>query len=410
MLQMYLLMLLTKCIYSCYSQNVYAKDFLTANKKINTSQTSIPSHSVFNMSETRFMEKVYYDPAHPGSLSGVERLHKGVQEEMGKTVPRENVKTFLQGQDAYTLHKPARIHFPRNRVFAPRPLNQFQADLCDMQALSEHNDGYNYLLTVIDIFSKKAYVRALKRKSAAEVVKAFESIFESSQTPEKIQTDAGKEFFNKSFEALMRKHNIVHFSTASHLKASVIERFNRTLKGRMWRYFTANNTLRYTDVLQDLVKSYNHSYHSSIKMKPAEVTSENTFKVFQNLYGKSENRRKVETKMNFKKGDLVRISKLRGVFDKKYEQSFTNEVFTVSERIPRDPPVYKLKDYDGEPIQGSFYEPELQKVTMGEDRLFHVEKILKHRVVRGEKQVFVSWKNWPEKFNSWIKAADLKNV
>ncbi|TWW54775.1 hypothetical protein D4764_0109570 [Takifugu flavidus] len=71
--------------------------------------------------------------------------------------------------------------------------------------------------------------------------------------------------------------------------------------------------------------------------------------------------------MNFKKGDLVRISKLRGVFDKKYEQSFTNEVFTVSERIPRDPPVYKLKDYDGEPIQGSFYEPELQK----EDAYFY---------------------------------------
>lgn len=378
--------------------------------KINNLYNVFFSHLVFNMSEKRFMKKVYYDPSHPGSFGGVERLRKSVQDETCERVGVENVKDFLSEQDAYTLHKPARVHFIRNRVFVPRPLNQFQADLCDMQALSEYNDGYNYLLTVIDVFSKKAYVRALKRKTAVEVVKAFESIFEESQTPVKIQTDAGKEFFNKAFKVLMKKHNIVHFSTASDLKASVIERFNRTLKSRMWRYFTANNTMRYIDVLQDLLKSYNHSYHSSIKMKPMQVTSENAFQVFQNLYGTSSATQRSELKMNFKKGDQVRISKVRGVFDKKYEQSFTGEVFTVHECIPREPPVYKLKDYDGEIIQGSFYEAELQKVKMCKDKVYAVEEILKRRTVRGEEQAFVRWKNWPEKFNSWIKVSALKNI
>ena len=114
--------------------------------------------------------------------------------------------------------------------------------------------------------------------------------------------------------------------------------------------------------------------------------------------------------MKFKKGDLVRLSKVRGVFDKKYEQSFTDEVFTVEACIPRTPPVYKLQDYDGEPIKGSFYEAKLQKVNMAKDRVYHVEEMLKQRTVKGRKQVFVRRKNWPEKFNSWVKASEIINV
>ncbi|KAF7650867.1 hypothetical protein LDENG_00119490 [Lucifuga dentata] len=149
-----------------------------------------------------------------------------------------------------------------------------------MQALAEHNDGFNYLLMVIDVLSKKAYVHVLKRKMAGELVRAFESVFKDSQTLEKLRTDASKEFFNKSFQSLMKKHGIIHFATASNLKASVIERFNQTLKIRMWRYFMANNTRRYLNVLQDLVKSYNHNYHTSIKMAPMQVTSKNASQVF----------------------------------------------------------------------------------------------------------------------------------
>lgn len=356
------------------------------------------------------MKKVYYNPSNPGSLGGIERLRRAMQDETGNKVAVEKVKDFLSGEDTYTLHKPARINFPRNRVFVTRPLKQFQADLCDMQALARENDGYNYLLTVIDIFSKRAYVRVLRRKTAAEVVKAFESVFEESRIPKKLQTDAGKEFFNKKFKVLMEKHGIKHFATASEAKASVVERFNRTLKTRMWRYFTANNTRRYVDVLQNLARSYNHSYHTSIKMSPMEVTSENAFQVFQNLYSVKSNRYCKDSVTTFKQGDLVRISKVRGVFDKKYEQSFTDEVFTVYERIPRSPPVYKLKDLDGEPIQGSFYAEELQKVKIYNDKMYQVEKILKRRTVKGVKQVFVSWKNWPEKFNSWIRSDELRNI
>lgn len=156
-------------------------------------------------------------------------------------------------------------------------------------------------------FSKQAYARPLKKKTRVEVSKAFESILKDSRNPEKLQTDAGKEFFNKTFERLMTKQGINHFATASDLKASVVERFNRTLKMRMWRFFTATNTRRYLDVLQKLLESYNNSYHKSIKMTPMQVTSENTSQVFENLYGTFPIRRKNDLKMKFNVGDLVRI-------------------------------------------------------------------------------------------------------
>lgn len=361
------------------------------------------------MAEIKLLKNAYYNPTHPSSFGGVGRLRRGVQDETGEKVAIKKVQDFLTEQDAYTLHKPVRINFPRNRVFVTRPLKQFQSDLCDMKNLTKQNDGYNYLLTVIDIFSKRAYVRPLKRKTAAEVVRAFESVFKDSQIPKKLQTDAGTEFFNKNFKALMKKYGIVHFATASETKASVVERFNRTLKARMWRYFTANNTHRYIDVLQDLVRSYNHSYHSSIKMTPMEVNEKNAFQVFQNLYGTSNSYCKPSSS-KFKEGDLVRVSRVRGMFEKRYEQSFTDEVFTVTQKIPRSPPVYKLKDFDNEPIEGSFYAHELQLVKLCKDKLYQVEKILKRRTVEGVKQVFVRWKNWPEKFNSWIRQDALKDI
>jgi transposase-like protein len=355
----------------------------------------------------QLLKNIYYNPSNPGSYGGKERLQRAIVEETGSLLSDAKVNEWLSEQDAYTLHKPVRKHFPRNRVFSTHPLSQFQADLCDMQSLADKNDGNRYMLTVIDIFSKLAYVRVLKNKSGAEVTRAFESILKAGGAPKKVQTDGGKEFFNKTFQKLMNKYNIVHFATGSDLKASVVERFNRTLKERMWRYFTAHNTNRYTDIVQDLVNGYNHSYHKTIRMKPSEVSSENSFQVFKNMYGLFPLRRKKKMTFKFLVGDLVRISKLRGVFDKKYEQGFSSELFTVTECLPRIPPVYKLKDYDGDLIEGSFYEKELQKVQLGKDKVFHVEEILDQKREKGKKWLLVRWKNWPQKFNSWVLEQDV---
>ena len=143
--------------------------------------------------------------------------------------------------------------------------------MVDPQNLSRYNKGYKYLLTCIDIFSKYAFVLPLKTKQGQELVQAFQKILSTGRKPTKLQTDQGTEFLNRVFQKFLRDNNIDFFTVNSGLKASVVERFNRTFKNKMYKYFTAKNTLTYINVLQ-LVSSYNNTYHRSIKLKPSQVT------------------------------------------------------------------------------------------------------------------------------------------
>nr|DAC81401.1 TPA_asm: integrase [Pimephales minnow adintovirus] len=357
---------------------------------------------------SELMKKAYYTPSNPGSLGGKKRLKDAVLKDSGVRLSDKQVSEWLAGEDAYTLHKTAPIKYKRNRVVVYGIDTQFQADLVDMIAYAKDNDGHKYLLTCIDVFSEHAWSRVLKNKSGVEVTKAFESILKEGRVPQKLQTDKGKEFFNKHFQNLMKKHEINHFATATDLKASVVERFNRTLKSRMWRFLTATNSRRYIDVLQDIMQGYNSSYHRSIRMRPLDVSRDNEGQVFQNLYGTAKNTEKPDFK--FKVGDVVRISKVRGPFTKGYEQNYTEEFFTVSSRIPRQPPVYRLRDYDGEALDGVFYGKELQKIIVSKNKSFKVEKILGQKKQGKSTLVLVKWLGWPSKFNSYVDKKTLVDL
>ena len=124
----------------------------------------------------------------------------------------------------------------------------------------------------------------LKTKPGQELVKAFRSILSSGRKPLKLQTDKGTEFLNRQFQKFLRDSNIHFFTVNSGLKVWVIERFNRTFKNKIYKYFTAKNTLSYIDELPQLVSSYNNTYHRSIKMKPTQVTKANESKVWDTLY------------------------------------------------------------------------------------------------------------------------------
>ena len=211
----------------------------------------------------------------------------------------------------------------------------------------------------------------LKNKTGLSLVDAYKTILSSGRKPEKITTDQGTEFFNKHLKAL-KDEDIELYNTYNETKASVVERLIRTLKTKMWQYFTAKKTMRYIDTLLDLVYKYNHTVHRSIKKKPADVTVENEKQVWHTLYDDHDEVK--HPKYKFKIGDQVRISKIKRTFDKGYLPNFSKEIFTVSKQVPRDPPVYKLKDYDGEELKGAFYEKELQKVMKSDD-VYEVEKV-----------------------------------
>ena len=352
------------------------------------------------------LKKIYYNLQGPGSLSGVESVFRVAKEKGIKKITREQVKKWLQSQDVYTLHKPARKKFTRNRVIVGGKDDQFQADLVDMMSLSEYNDGFNYILTCIDIFSKSAWAIPLKNKTGTDITEAFKTIFKSGRKPVKLQTDKGTEFLNRQFQSFLKKENVRFFTTNSEAKSSVVERFNRTLKTKMWKYFTFKNTWRYIDVLPDIIKSYNNSFHRSIQMKPNEVNKKNEDVVWHTLYGQTH-RKPVRFKFNV--GDQVRISKTKRTFDKGYIPNWTREIFIISERLPRQPPVYRLKDQQDEILEGTFYEQELQKSTQ-QDGVYQIQTVLKRRTRKGKKEVFVKWKGYPDKFNSWIAASDMQSL
>ena len=342
------------------------------------------------------LSDVYYDVEKTGSYGGVARLAKNAK------VRHEKAKRWLAGQDAYTLHKPVRYKFPRRKVVVSGPGQQWQADLVDVSRLARANGGHKFLLTIIDVFSKKAWVVPLKSKKGSDVLKAFESI--EDRPPKYLHTDKGTEFINRHLKTWLKKHGVHFFHTENEdIKASIVERFNRTLKTKMWRYFTKHATSTYLDVLPALVDTYNRTFHRSIGMAPVQVNASTTGLVWRRLYGRE--RPPVDKKDDLKPGDSVRISKARRAFTKGYKPRWTEEVFTV-ERVQRTSPVtFVLKDFAGDTIRGSFYRQELQKIDKT-DGVYRIEKILK----KDKNRVFVKWSGYPEKFNSWVMKKHLVGV
>jgi hypothetical protein len=269
-------------------------------------------------------------------------------------------------------------------------------DLADMQSVSRSNDSYRYILTCIDVFTKRACAVALRDKRGPTLAAAFEKIF-TDTVPNLIQSDRGTEFLNSHVQDVFKKYNIRHYwSLNDDIKAACVERFNRTLKTRMYRYFTARHTNRWIDVLQSLINSYNNSFHRTIGMTPNEVSVDNAQQVAERMYPLKE-----APKWKFQLGDTVRITVYKNVFVKGYIQNWTDELFTISERYASSPVTYGLKDMSGEEIKGRFYEEEIQKVIKTQEDEYIVERVLKSRKRNGQIEHFVKWKGYADTFNSW---------
>jgi len=338
------------------------------------------------------MDAIYRTLRSPGSFGSVRNL----QRYSGQ--PTRVVTDYLAGQDAYTLHKPRRIRFPRRKTYSKGIADLYQIDLVDLSSISPFNDGSRYLLTCIDVFTKRAWAVPVRTKFARDVVEAFERII-AERTCNMVQSDKGTEFLNSTFQSMLRRHNIKFYTSENEdLKAAVVERFNRTLKTKMFRYFTYAKTRRYVDVLDDLLHSYNNTYHRSIGMAPVEVGPHNEDIVRARLYPLKT----ATYKWKYDVGDRVRIAMQRRAFRKGYLGDWSEEIFEIVSRLSTTPVTYTLRDLAGELIKGRFYEPELQKVLKSDDERFDVDRILKTRKRNGKIQYLVSWKGYPAKFNSWV--------
>ena len=377
---------------------------------VNHRETDVPDLSSLWKTEKQaapILRITYLIPDHSVGFAGAKAL---VDVARVKGVKPTTTQKWLESQLAYTLHKPAGRRFKRNRVFVNRKDEQWQADLVDVQALKKDNDGYRFLLTVIDVLSKYAWVVPLKDKTGKSLVDAFDAVFKKDgRVPERLQTDAGKEFLNKEFQRFLTSKNVHHFLTYNETKAQIVERFNRTPKNRMWRYFKFQNGRSYVEALPALVEGYNKTYHRSIGTAPERVTQADAQEIWHRFYGKDFVKRSTRVRFKFKVGDKVCISKKKGTFEKGHLPKWT-EVFSIAQRLRRIPPVCRLREYDRTMLEGTFYEREVQRVQQSESNMFRIEKILTVRGKGKDEQYLVRWSGWPSKYDQWLPASSLKHL
>lgn len=297
---------------------------------------------------------------------------------------------------AHELHRPARKNFNRRTVNVYGRNDLWQADLVEMIPYAKQNKGFKYILCVIDCFTKFAWTLPLKSKTGSEVSHELSKIL-TNRSPRLIQLDKGKEFYNKTFDALMKKYKIKKYSTYSTTKACIVERFNRTLKEKMFREFTARGTHNWISMLPMLMKNYNSSIHRTIGMTPIEADGNPSLVVLKK-------RKTVNKKVKFNVGDKVRISTKKGVFTKGYLPNWSMEVFTVIKINKTSPPTYILEDYTGKPIAGCFYSEEISKTS-------HPDKYLIKKIIRRRgSRVYVNWLGFDSTHDSWVNVKDVETV
>ena len=304
----------------------------------------------------------------------------------GSGAKHVNTKLIPQNEQlADELHIPIIRIFKKGKVYSAFKDNIWGVDLADMQLLSKYNKGIRFLLCVIDIFSKYAWVVLLKDKKGISIVKAFQSILkQSNRKPNKMWLDKGSEFYNAYFKKWLRDNDIVMYSTHNEGESVVAERFIRTLKSKIYKYMTSVSKNVYIDKLDDLVDEYNNTYHTTIKMKPVDVKDNTYINADKEINNKD---------LKFKVGDNVRISKYKNIFAKGYMPNWSEEVFVIKKVKNTVPWTYVINDLNGEEITGTFYAKELQNTNQEE---FRIEKVIRRK---GDK-LYVKWKGYNNSFNS----------
>jgi hypothetical protein len=347
----------------------------------------------------------YKTPGHPTAFSNAKNVYKFYN----GIYSLRRIKNILKGIESYSIHKEFHKGV-RNISYARYKRYQFQIDLCFLMDYAEWNDGVKYLLTVIDCFTRFAFVRTLVDKNSNTVLKAFQNVIDTLDVkPRNIVCDRGNEFVNKNFINYCKQQKMTLIQPKSNVHAAYVERFNRTIQNLIYKFMTENSTNRYVDHLDDILNSYNSRYHRMIDMSPMEAETNPEAELhINNLI--SSNELKIKRKIpSYKIGDFVRIAKQKNTFSRGYQPQSQIEIFRIqkissNKRIP----LYYLSNYDQtENIEGGFYEFELTPVNI---ETFRIEKILKRRKYRGENQIFVKWLGYSDKYNQWIPESDANQI
>jgi hypothetical protein len=355
-----------------------------------------------------YLESIYYDPLHPGSYGGLQKFWSAIKADNHYNLTHKQVSAWLKQQEAFVRHQAPPKVYPRQKILMSSMDEQWDGDLLSMIQFAKKNNGYKYLAVFIDIFSRYIWVEPMKTKTGGEMVQVLARIFKKGRKPLNLRTDRGTEYTNNIVQHYLKRQGTHHFVAYNPIHASYAERVIRTLKGKLYRFFTDRQTHRYIDYLGDIVDGYLNTVHNTTEMRPIDITDKNSQDVYEKLYlpqQLAEERKPVKYK--FEIADKVYLLMDRGTFNKGYKETYFQEIFEIIRRTPTHPPRYKIVDLLKEEIRGSFYEQQLVKVTYNVNELFRIEKVLRYRKTDKGKEALVRWQGYPPKFDRWISVDEL---
>ena len=360
------------------------------------------------------MDKDYKNPNLPGSFGGVRKFQTEYKRR-GHNLKYNDARKALEGVDSYSIYKQVKEKFLTRPVVTMTIDHIWDLDLLSIpKDIVQVNDGYSFILGAIDIFSRFVFVTPLTSKKAAVVLQGFKDILSTtSRSPHIVRSDDGGEFQNRLFTSFLKDRGIQLIHNEMKTKANYIERFWRTLRVRIHRYMHENNTNRFIDKLPMFIKSYNNTFHGTIKTRPSDITFENELKFYKAQKERGDRYLDKKIKYKFSIGDKVRISHLKRPFKRSFDQQFTPEIFTVAKRYKRQGlPIYQVKDCSDSIIKGKLYQDELTLVNMPDDVSWPIDQVFrnKKRKIGGVLHYLVRWRNYPDACNSYVPAMDLKNI
>ena len=386
--------------------------------KMGKRKTKIVSDKTGSDAKTEYLTSIYTTTGHPASFSGPKKLRFIANKEGKFHFSEKEIQNFLETQDTYTVNKQVRRRFRRNKVLVHGLNDQYEMNLCDVSKLARSNRNIHFLLLVVDVFSRYAFVEPLKNKRAESVLKALEGIFTADKHIKRVRSDRGTEFKNFAVKQFFASRGIKQYFAHNPLKCQIVERLNQTIKQLIYRYLFQNNTYKYFDVLDKIVLSYNLRSHKSLHgLSPSEVTPENQVKLWNRMYihknfKNPKTKEQSEPRFKYNVGDLVRISFDKKTFERAFNIKYSLEPFQISARHMRDGiPVYLLKDMKNEPLLGGYvYENELVRIRKDDSDLWKISRTLRRRGKGAKQEALVRWESFPPSFDSWIKMSSIKNV
>ena len=349
--------------------------------------------------------RAYTTPGHPIAFSAPSAVGRYFNISYGKA------REILEHTEGYTRHREYKRPKAYNPYYVHGRRHEVQGDLIDIAKISRENDGISFLLVLIDIFTKRLWVYAMKNKRGITTYNHLRAWLQQLRTkPKKLKTDLGLEFTNALVQHLLRQLGVKWEGATGTMKACFAERVNKSLQLLIYKYLTENETLRYIDVLPRLVRSYNRRPHRTLEgMTPFEadkpVNRHRVQAILHAQYAKRATRRRPRLAV----GDLVRVKtapKKLSSSSRAYAEQYKGEYFRIV-RINRTLPIpmYYLRSYDsGDYIKDAFYAEELQR-QRGD--VFKIERVLKRRTRRGVPELYVKWLHFSNRWNEWIPASSV---